>query len=625
MKFWFFFVFPIGKWLLQNSLTHTKTDPYLYDLLRQTRLFMNQKQELCALQQLINIPPTGREQKYTGLIDLKYLPAKDLFINDDLLVNEYKVRSIYQLRIDELIDFFDYTVKQQHPQTTNNETRRLYAELIIDILLYHANTSTIDKYLNEYSNTKACTLKHFLMNVDWIPVQLHRPQSYPHSLLWKDVDQTTTTNTKDPVSGIGASNGKARVKYCSPKECLNQQYAYCAGSVTYISDLTVPCELLKSTSIDLKQINLDLIVRHLKNTKKHFDQHALKSEWYDYLTVAKNCYEYMSTYDTTDLYKELKANDLNDWLWNGSGFSSISQIFLITEREHPLCPHVHTIPYELYVFLKFFERIGIKKLPDIKQLEEILIKLFKVANKQQPNELLDCAARNYQLVSWIKVNYAGDKRLLTLIKEYEENLIAVSTLNNQSLPFIVQTNGMASTTVHNHSQMPKSQPNDDSMYIYLPELYRTSDVKDHLVTSVKAILKTTRPIVVLDEDAYLQRKISSTTGQQQQQQTQIYDHYRVYNEFLLPNLNNLNKATKDSMVLFAIDHADTKILEILKDHACIPVQPAGRTLRKPDKLVFPMGKIAPLYSDTDACFPSGTDDTYLRSDRLQILKILGKL
>ncbi len=570
-------------------MSHIKTDQYLFDLLRQTKLFMNQKQELCALQQLIIIPQTIREQKFLSLIDLKYLPAKDLFLNDDLLVSEYRLRNLYQLRIDEVIDLFDYTLRQPN----NEHVRRLYAELIIDILLFHLNLATIDKYLNEYSNIKACTMKHFLMNVDWIPVQLHRPTSYPQSLLWKDAD----INSKDP---------KPRIKYCSPRDCLNQQYAYCAGSVTYISDLVVPSEL--KAHIDLKQINLDLIVRHLKNTKKYFEQHALKSEWYDYLTVSKNCYEYMILYETPDIYKELKANDLNEWLWNGSGFSSISQIFLITERDHPLCAHVHTIPYELYIFLKFFERIGIRKLPDIKQLEEILIKLFKVT-KQQPTEILEYAAKNYQLVNWIKSTHT-DKKLLTIIKEYEENLINVSTLNNQPLPF-VQTNAHAQTNSKNHVS------SEDGVFLYLPELYRTNTINDHIVSSIKLLMKTSRPVIVLDEDSYLQRKISSNN------QAQIYDHYRIYNEFLLPNLNNLNKAVKDSIVLFAIDHADTKILEILRDHACIPVQPAGRTLRKPDKLVYPTGKIAALYSDTDACFPCGTEETYLRSDRLQVLKILG--
>lgn len=103
----------------------------------------------------------------------------------------------------------------------------------------------------------------------------------------------------------------------------------------------------------------------------------------------------------------------------------------------------------------------------------------------------------------------------------------------------------------------------------------------------------------------------------------IYDHYRVYNEIILPNLNSLSKNVKDACVLFALDHADPKMLDILRDHPCIPVTPLGRKLRKPNKLVHPSSRLAALYSDVDERFPCGSEDTYVRDDRLQVLKILG--
>jgi hypothetical protein len=52
-----------------------------------------------------------------------------------------------------------------------------------------------------------------------------------------------------------------------------------------------------------------------------------------------------------------------------------------------------------------------------------------------------------------------------------------------------------------------------------------------------------------------------TTGNKSQIYN-LYDHYRVYNEIILPNLNSLNKAVKNAVVLFALDHADPKMLEI---------------------------------------------------------------
>lgn len=45
--------------------------------------------------------------------------------------------------------------------------------------------------------------------------------------------------------------------------------------------------------------------------------------------------------------------------------------------------------------------------------------------------------------------------------------------------------------------------------------------------------------------------------------------------------------------------------------------------QKPNKLIHPLGKISPLFSESDERFPSGSEETYIRDDRLQILKILG--
>ena len=232
------------------------------------------------------------------------------------------------------------------------------------------------------------------------------------------------------------------------------------------------------------------------------------------------------------------------------------------------------------------------------------------------------------------------------------------------------TNGLSADTKHqngttshalNEASMAAAvadENSSDHIFLYLPELYKSIEIKDNLIGSVMTLVKN-RQIKILDEEAYLMRKVavaaaatatstntttpttptttnttattsnplaSATTNgvaSKNQVNHNIYDHYRVYNEIILPNLNSLSKNVKDSVVLFALDHADPKMLEILRDHPCIPVSPFGRRLKKPNKLVHPTGKIAPLYSDSDERFPCGSKDTYIREDRLQILKILG--
>jgi hypothetical protein len=713
-------VHSIGKWLLlncasyllanfnsndtnnsnkTNNINNSKSSSDLIELIKNAKLFFNQNNELCAAYQFIN--PMFKE-RFIPILETKCLPAKDLMEEKCIsILKELKMRNCLQLKVDEIIDLYENSVKQ------TDVNRRLLAELIIEILINRLqdsksnsldSTTSIEKVLNEYSASKAVTLRHFLMSVSWIPLQRERPQSYPQSLSWKGSESLTTNGSGISTSTL-ISAASTSIKFSSPRECVDSAFAYCVGSVACVSDLEIPIDL--KSYIDLKQVHLDIVVRHLKLTTKCFESSALKVEWYDYLTVSKRCYEFMSTCDPQDIIRELKANDLNEWIWNGAGFSSISSIFIITEKDHPLCSHVAVLPFELYVFVKFFERLGIKKQPDSKQLEQILNKCVKnsqklmmlsstapvaaastaiksplspVSTSDQNQMFLENAAKNFPLINWIKAYYSTEKKLQAIIKDYEENLINVNSSlgtngtihtngTTSSAPFITSANGQSPT-----SKSPVSDPkfvNSDSItgvenssdyiFLYLPETYKSPEIKDNLLNSVLTLVKN-KQIKILDEEAYLMRKvavaaaasvaaaaattasssISSSTsspttsiqnplssGVSKNQIYNIFDHYRVYNEIILPNLNSLSKNVKDAVVLFALDHADPKMLEILRDHPCIPVLPYGRRLKKPNKLVHPMGKIAPLYLDSDERFPCGSEETYLREDRLQILKILG--
>ena len=157
----------------------------------------------------------------------------------------------------------------------------------------------------------------------------------------------------------------------------------------------------------------------------------------------------------------------------------------------------------------------------------------------------------------------------------------------------------------------------ECIFLYFSDIYQSSEIKDNLINSVITLVKS-KQVKILDEEAYLTHKAAIASNPKHN----IYDHYRVYNEIILPNLNTLSKNVMDSVVLFALDHSDPKMLEILRDHPCIPVTPFGR-LKKPNKLIQPIGKIASLYFESDERFPFGSKDTYIRDDRLQILKILG--
>lgn len=201
------------------------------------------------------------------------------------------MRNCLQLKVDEIIDLYEHSLKQ------TDSYRRLLAELIIDILVTRVHDASasasasaagsaadaIEKSLGEYSTSKAVTLRHFLMSVPWIPLQRERPQSYPQSLLWKGCEnaatQTTTTTTNAAAASTPTPTNRL---FSSPRDCVDSHFAYCAGSVSCVSNLDVPVEL--KPYIELKHVQLEHVVRHLKLMTRCFESSALKVEWYDYLT-----------------------------------------------------------------------------------------------------------------------------------------------------------------------------------------------------------------------------------------------------------------------------------------------------------------------------------------------------
>ena len=256
---------------------------------------MNQKQELCAASQFIN--PLAKD-RYLGIFDFKCLPAKDL-LSDEKCMNmlkELKMRNCLQLKVDEIIDLYEHSLKQ------SDSYRRLLAELIIDILVTRiheaASPEAIEKSLNEYSSLKAVTLRHFLMSVAWIPLQRDRPQSYPQTLRWKGCESTTAASTTQ--NAAAASTPIVPNRFSSPRECVDSHFAYCVGSVSFVSNLDVPNEL--KPYIELKQVKLEHVVMHLKSMTKDFSSNQLKVECYDYLTGMYDLFTLIRAYFYPNLY-----------------------------------------------------------------------------------------------------------------------------------------------------------------------------------------------------------------------------------------------------------------------------------------------------------------------------------
>ncbi|ETE73074.1 Sacsin, partial [Ophiophagus hannah] len=99
-----------------------------------------------------------------------------------------------------------------------------------------------------------------------------------------------------------------------------------------------------------------------------------------------------------------------------------------------------------------------------------------------------------------------------------------------------------------------------------------------------------------------------------------YNWARFLQELVLPNLAKLAVPDRNALILCALDMNDARVNECLKSLPCIPTTP-NETLKTIKELVHPGGRVAPLYSPNDGCFPMG--EKFLEPERLLYLEHLG--
>lgn len=101
----------------------------------------------------------------------------------------------------------------------------------------------------------------------------------------------------------------------------------------------------------------------------------------------------------------------------------------------------------------------------------------------------------------------------------------------------------------------------------------------------------------------------------------VFQKEKFYDRVFFPNISLLPAATRDSLVLYALDLRQPWLESLIKEHACIPSSPGGTVLRRPSELVHPNSKVACLYTADDGRFPHGAD--FLDNKVLSALERLG--
>ena len=104
-------------------------------------------------------------------------------------------------------------------------------------------------------------------------------------------------------------------------------------------------------------------------------------------------------------------------------------------------------------------------------------------------------------------------------------------------------------------------------------------------------------------------------------QGKIFQKERFYREVFFPHIDDLAAATRDTLLLYALDLRQPWLESLIKEHPCIPASPDGRKLQRPSELVHPSSKVACLYTPEDGRFPHGTD--FLDAKVLSALVRLG--
>ncbi|KAJ1131169.1 hypothetical protein NDU88_009509 [Pleurodeles waltl] len=103
-----------------------------------------------------------------------------------------------------------------------------------------------------------------------------------------------------------------------------------------------------------------------------------------------------------------------------------------------------------------------------------------------------------------------------------------------------------------------------------------------------------------------------------------YNWERFYKEIVFTNFDYLPVEARDALIIHAIDMNNKDVDKLLRRVPCIPSTPSG-ALQLISNLVHPNGNVALLFDKEEGCFPSGTSETYMNSQRLSRLEHLGML
>eukprot|EP00112_Aurelia_sp_Birch-Aquarium-sp1_P008740 Seg1971.4 transcript_id=Seg1971.4/GoldUCD/mRNA.D3Y31 product=Sacsin protein_id=Seg1971.4/GoldUCD/D3Y31 len=165
-------------------------------------------------------------------------------------------------------------------------------------------------------------LRDCLITNDWVPIVKDRPKNYPASLTW-------------------FPEVNPQKSFSNPQSMHNECHVNLVGSVRFVYD-NIVADFMKL--LDVQSIQIADVVEQLRVTIKDYNQDQ-KNE---FVLVLKELYSMLNYHNVEAVKGEIRHIGLNDWVWNGYGFSMPNLMIVDSIVDSmDLKPYAFVVPQEM--------------------------------------------------------------------------------------------------------------------------------------------------------------------------------------------------------------------------------------------------------------------------------------
>lgn len=212
----------------------------------------------------------------------------------------------------------------------------------IEVTKAKCKSMAILDHLETYSHLVNSVIRNELCVIDWVPVLHDRPIAYPTALIMNNQNL-----------------------FACPKDLTSVQHRYLIGSLKPLVDESRP-NLSRLFGWN-NEPSLSDVIRHLKNVIASYQ----REDKNNFVIVIKEVYRYLAKQNVPDVQAMLNNQDVHQWIWNGDGFSSTSEV-IENESWLNLKPYLYPLPSDVREYAAFFVQCGMRRECDNDLLLEVL-------------------------------------------------------------------------------------------------------------------------------------------------------------------------------------------------------------------------------------------------------------